>query len=417
MSSGYGLNAALAYRVVSAIFHQPLLLRVIAGVARRSAALSSALSLVASADGVRQALAREAAFTHARYAPLLVDGPFLIGLLSGPAHAAKRQCLQGLLPTPEAIAQATVATLPAIDQGVQAQVKESGEFDLIEDYMMPLVWNGIRIAYGATAATALDQDRSLLEAARWLGAQLLIGEVAPAALRQRALRSAAIVDGAFDRAMSNANTNLSPAWEACTPDPIERRRDAIGLLWVGHPATTQAGALMLQELMSRPALYESLLAESKRPGNTPASPCWRTTLQSHVVELMRFRSPFPMLVRTVPREALYPLDDGGDAGAVATAKPGALLVLTIGALFDPGAQDKAPRKYDPTRKFHVCADRWLIFGAGPRHCIAQHQVVEILVTALAGLLSMTELPLRPVRNPWRRRTYDGPVIVKMPLRF
>lgn len=403
------LKKALVYRVASALFHQPLLLRGVAWLARRSSLLSSAASLVASAEGVRQALARETAFTHGRYAPLLIDGPFLIGLPSGPVHDVKRGCLHALLPTPQQIADATVTALPAIIAGVHARMDDCGEFDMIEDYMMPLVWNALRIAYGADAAAALDENRELLEAARWLGAQLLVGEVSTAAVRQRAQRSQAVVD----RAMSDAGALLAPAWHRAFPDPIDRRRNAVGLLWVGHPATTQAGALILQELMGRASLYESLLAEAHAAGNDPGAPTWRAHLQAHVLELMRFRSPFPMLARTVPREALYPL--GG--GAVATASRGTLGVLTIGALFDPEGQTPSPRRYDPQRVFRVPEDRWLIFGAGARHCIAQDQVVEILVTALAGLLALTQRPLRPGGRPWRRRVYDGPVIVNMPLRF
>ncbi len=413
MSDDKPQGSALAYRLVSGMLHQPLLLRAVAWLLRRFGFLSSALSAVASADGVRRALAREAAFTHDRYAPLLVDGPFLIGLPSGPAHDAKRACLHRLLPEPADVASGSVTALAGIRANVQARMAADGQFDLIDDYLVPLVWRSIALAYGAPAAQALEARPGLLEAARWLGAQLLIGEVAPAAERQRALRSKAILDQAFGHAMGVAATDLRPEWAASIPGFLERRRDAIGLLWVGHPATTQGGALNLQELLGRPALYKFLRREAAQPGNDPSSAAWRTALKPHVLELLRFRPPFPLLARTVPREASYPLGEG----QVATARPGTLNVLTIGALFDPAGQTPSPRQYAPLRHFAVEADRWLIFGAGPRHCIAQDQVVEILVTALAGLLSLGPKPLRYAGKPWRRRVYDGPVIVKMPLRF
>lgn len=413
MSDAGRLLDSLTYRAASGLFHQPLLLRAIAWLLRRSVFLSTALSAVATAEGVRRALGREAAFTHARYEPLLIDGPFLIGLPSGPVHDAKRKCLLGLLPTPAQVAAGTLQCLPAICADVRARVVADGRFDLITDYIVPLTWNAISIAYGAPAARKLAVAPGLLEAARALGAQLLIGEIAPAAMRQRALRSKELLDQAFAGAMNEAATDMSPPWAAATPNFDERRRDAIGMLWVGHPATTQAGALNLQELLDRPALYDELRAQAALPGNMPDSPAWRATLHAHVLELLRFRSPFPMLARTVPREATYPAGDD----KVAKARPGTLGVLTIGALFDPKAQDRSPRKYDPQRRFHVTNDRWLIFGAGPRHCIAQDQVVEILVTALAGLLSLSPRPLRYAGWPGRRRVYDGPVIVGMPMRF
>ncbi len=54
----------------------------------------------------------------------------------------------------------------------------------------------------------------------------------------------------------------------------------------------------------------------------------------------------------------------------------------------------------------------LVFGLGPRHCIAQDHVVEILTSALAGLLTLERLTVGRRRCGGAMR-YDGPIISRM----
>jgi cytochrome P450 len=427
--------AALRYRIVSAMFHQPRLLRAAAGALRRHAALSSALGVAAGINAVRAMLSQETRFSHGHYPAVMPGGPFLIGLPSGPVHAAKRQCLQGLLPRRELLVAASARALDALVGELRARtgVRDPLRFDLVDDYMVPLVWNALRLTYDERAEPVTEVDRELVQAARWLGAQLLIGAAATPAVQQRALRSARQLSIAFDDAMSGAPSDFGfdARWLRAVPARTERLRDAIGLMWVGHPSVTQAGVLMMQELLARPEEYARLIEATARVGGTAADmpPHHRELLRAHVLELLRFRPPFPLLGRLVAQPTQLPSGASGQSGpadgAVAEAihvKAGACIAMTLGALFDPAAQHEDPRRYVPGRHFHHEEDRLLMFGTGPRRCIAGDQVVEVLVTALHGLLCLGLVPAAsgasaskaPLRQA-RRCSFDGPIIVHMPM--
>lgn len=402
----------LSYRMVSAVSHQPRLLRLLASGLRNSGKRLSRVRMVANVEAVREVLAGETSFSRAHLAPVLIDGEFLIGQPGGTAHSHKRACLHGLLPAPEKVAETTSQVARELHCCLTKRLDRGGNFDLIEDYMAPLVWQAIRPAYGSQAFEG-PLDRELLLAARWVGAQLMIGSVAPPNVRQRALRSAAVMDAAFDRQKGK----FDPAWDRCGTGALERRRDAIGLMWVGHPATIQAGALIVQELLGRRKDYDRLRLLVRAAGGVDqiATAHLRDQLRDEVLELLRFRPPFPLLARRVLRETTLVRDS---KGSVAVVGPGSLVALTIGALFDPAAQHEDPEEYLPGRHFHSHDDRYLMFGSGPRHCFAREQVIEMLVSALGGLLAL-DGGQRRLRTPGgqRARTYDGPVIVAMPLRI
>lgn len=412
MVSRRPIAGALTYRVVAALFNQPRLLRGVAAVVRRSTALSSALSLVASAAGARDVLSREANFSHGHYPEVMLGGPFLIGLRSGPAHSARRACLHGLLPTPGQVATGTEAALALLLPDVQRRLAEDGHFDFVSHFMVPLVWNAIRLAYDPAARPTLEMRHELMLAARWLGAQLLIGSVAGDEARQRAMRSAS----ALTQACRAGEFALDGRWTKALPDEGEQHRNAVGLLWVGHPATVQAGAFMLLELLARPTVYARLREEMRHAladGQVEAPPL-RERLREHVLELLRFRPPFPLAGRLVPEPAAFAASADPKTGKGRVAA-GSVVVMLIGALFDPAAQHEDPDEYLPGRHFHDEEDRWLIFGAGPRHCIAREQVVEILVSALSGLLRIGAA--QQVLKPRGRRAldYDGPVLTRLSL--
>lgn len=399
----------LAYMVASAMFHQPRLLRLLARQLRASPSLAAAVPIAATVTAVRDMLERETAFARDGYAPVMFNGEFVIGQEQGAAHTRARGCLHALLPTPAQVAQTTAGALPGLLAELRDELRQGRPFDLIKDLMIELVSSALASAYAAPPP-ALPRD--VVEAARWLGAQLLIGSVAPSAEVQRAMRSEAVLRSFF----AGLDGKLDPAWPTQVRDTAERQRLAIGLLWVGHPATVQAGALILQELLSRPALYARLRADTSLHDATDVAA--RARLRDHVLELMRFRPPFPILARAPRRKAVFPRDDQD----VLQAPAGTTLALVLGALHDPDAQREDPDEYAPGRHFHYAVDRQLMFGASGRYCIAQDQVLEILVSALAALLALDDSGLgRPLRyaNRWwpRRIAYDGPVITRLRLRF
>jgi hypothetical protein len=413
----------LAYRLASGLFNQPRLLRAIAALARRDPLRAASLRLVATATGVREVLSHEASFTHGHYPSVLVGGPFLIGMPSGQAHRESRQCLMHLLPSPAELARETQTALAALLQNLTGPERAGRAFDLVEDVLAPLVWRALHRAFNA-GHEAPPLTREWLLAARWLGAQLMIGSVAPMAVTQRAQRSAAVLERAFMAAPARAagsgaqrSVRLHSGWQSGTASVEQQRRDAVGLLWVGHPSTVQAGALMLLELLARPALFLRLSRETADVDWQAPWPDWlRERLLDHVLELLRFRPPFPLLARQVPRPAAF-LPDAACAMPAELESPGSVLAMLIGALFDPKAQQEDPRAYLPGRHFHHPEDRFLIFGAGDRHCIAREHVLEILVTALGGYLALHGRRGRLHRRWSDRLVWDGPVIARMPVRL
>ena len=128
---------------------------------------------------------------------------------------------------------------------------------------------------------------------------------------------------------------------------------------------------------------------------------------------MRFRPPFPILKRHVPRDTLF---DIGTPFPVRVSAGSEMVLLTIGALFDDKAmQNKKAATYEPGRVFLSAPDRYLMFGLQERACIAQSQVVEVLVSALAGLLALPQLNWADAW--WSRMKYDGPIVSELRLRF
>jgi cytochrome P450 len=205
---------------------------------------------------------------------------------------------------------------------------------------------------------------------------------------------------------------LRCAWAHAKPhEDAAVRRNGVGLGWVGHPASVQSCALMMQELFKRPPVYRRLRDRAQSLGDAVwTDPAFRTMLRGHVLELMRFRPTFPMLKRDVPRETTV---RAGEHRRVDIPGGRQLTLLSIGAMFDPKAFSK-PDLYWPER--HVDAeDEMIHFGLGPRPCVGRLHVVEVLISALTGLLLLP--PMRYADPWWSRIGYDGPIVSRMMLGF
>ncbi len=393
------------YQGVSAAIHQPVALRSLAALVRNSPALRSRLRMVAARDDVAGVFQRPTAFSNSAQRPNLVTGDFAIGMESGSRQACERALLMRRLPSPGDFAMRSAAESRRIVDSLRAG--SARRFDLVGDYMAPVVWQAMSGAFGGALPTLAPGD-PMFRHLRHVGAHLIVGGVATEAVQRRATHSAAELT-AWVRAQLPA---LQAAWDlpgAAHRDEVAR--NAVGMMWVGHPATVQCGALVMQELLARPRVLRALVGEVGQCADPWRDGPLRDRLGQHVLELLRFRPPFPILQREVPRDVLY----GADGASRATA--GApLTVLTIGALFDPAAHaGTSPEVYDPDRVFVHPHDRFMIFGGGRRHCIAGEQVVETLVSALIGLL---QLPGVRWADPWwRRLRYDGPSIASARLAF
>jgi len=135
----------------------------------------------------------------------------------------------------------------------------------------------------------------------------------------------------------------------------------------------------------------------------------RNEARAHVLEALRLRPPFPILTREVKRDTLT-----GANGEGSVAGGSRYTVMGIGAMSDPAAMHD-PQAYRPGRKFKDERDRFLMFGWAGRQCPGRDPVVEILASALLGIV---RLPRLTWASPWWRRVqFDGPIISGMRLRF
>lgn len=397
------------YRGISTIVHQPRLLRLIARTFQRYPGVGYASKAVAARDDVVAAFDRPLSFSSTAHRPNLVAGEFAIGMESGARHAAERRLLQAHLPPPAVFEQ--FASLESRRRSDALLAGPARRFDLIDDYLLPVAWQAISGSFGAELPV-LGPGDPMFSHLRYIGAHLIVGTVATEAVQARAMASAAALN-AWVR--SNIR-QLHAAWAgAGALSNEEVARNVVGMLWVGHPATVQSGALVMQEVLSRRSdpLLRGLVDDILRHADPWQDAALRARLRQHVLELLRFRPPFPILHRDVRRDTLF-----GAKGKGRIAGGTVLTLFAIGAMFDPSAMRKPgmpPGDYDPDRAFKDSQDRHLMFGHGARQCVARDQVVEILTSALLGLL---RLPRLTWADPWwRRMRYDGPIVTSMPLRF
>jgi hypothetical protein len=472
--------SGLLYRLLSAALHRPRLLRAASALLRWWGRRYPSSKNVASHCAVAEILKRPASFSSGAHRPNLVAGDFVIGMDPGPSHDGDRRLVESVLPEPARAGRAAAAesrarlaalgALPDRDDWppdaaapgdrpatptatrsggdatgtplAQGHSRPAGVFDLIDDYMVWVAWRAIGRAFiGQADAIAGGGDEADREHARrfflelrYLGAHLMVGAVAPAAIQARAQASAC----ALNRRIDGELLAIERSWRARMPraphagggNPASRRplpgggvpaasptrqairRNAVGINWVAHPATVQAGALLLQELFARPSLLQALARAAQQLGAQAwTDAAFRDELKLHVLELLRFRPVFPILTRDAPRETLFEPRPGRFGRARAGA---GLRVFAIGAMFDRTAIAE-PHLYLPDRQLADADDRYLHFGMGDRACPAKHHVAEILASALAGLLLLPGL--RYADRGRARIRYDGPVITRLRLAY
>jgi hypothetical protein len=392
----------------------PRLLRLVGAVLRKTPRLSV---IPARRSAVKNVLTRTRSFSNTSHEANLVAGDFLIGMDPGPTYAQDRALFETFLAMLKPAADADAEARRRVERLAAEEAPDS--FDLVEDYLLWVVFAALKPAFGFAAddlvAASRDfipdeaTERHYLHEVRYVAAQLLGGNLAPTPVRRRAELSAASL-----RARIEAMTpELAMAWPQTSAMPYSViRRNAIGLAWVSHPVTVQSAALVVQELLARPDTYDTLRTQAQalkdavwRDGD------FRKTVRAHVLELMRFRPVFPALARDVPRATEF------DSGAHTNPKCPAgssLTILSISALFDPLPGDDLGG-YCPHRDWGKDEDaRFLMFGFGERQCPAKDHALQILTSAVIGLL---RLPKLQYADGWCKRIhYDGPMIDRMRLR-
>lgn len=406
----------LIYSVFCWMNRHPRVWRAIGSALRFWPFLSRVVPVAATRTAVKAMLMRTRSFSNTSHVPNLVADAFLIGMDPGETYEADRALFESILDLLDVEkdahreAQARVAALKS---------RGSGEpFDLIDDYLMWVVFSAIKPAFGAAAdgvvagsrETTPDEatQRRYLNEIRPVAAQLFAGRWAPVHVQRRAEVNATSLKARIRK----MTLELGMSWPQARTMPYSAiRRNAIGLAWVSHPVTVQSGALMFKELLGRPAVYRVLREAAQALGTRAwTDEHFRTRVANHVLELMRFRPIFPLLARDVPRATEF--ESGARRNPKCPAGTSAT-VLSISALFDPYRVPTASQ-FCPHRRWGSEEEtRYLMFGYGPRQCPAKDHAVTILTSALIGLLTLPEL--RWADRWGARMGYDGPMICRMRL--
>ncbi len=414
----------------SALLRRPRLLRAAAAIVRTWPLATRLFAVAARRDTVVDVFLRSTSFTHTAHRPNLVAGEFAIGLPDGPRHARQRTQVEALLRSTTQLGRSSAVIAGGrIKALATARAGDApGAFDLVTEYLAPVAWRAMQTCFGDAgealvrdgpgASSAESVEPQLLRDLRHVGAHLLVGGVATPAVQARAEASAAALRRRVSRRMPALRGALTSRVPQASDEDL--RRSCVGLMWVAHPATVQAGVNLMRELLARPALHESLRQKAaqawdeadKGNGLGPwLSSGLRAELADVVLELLRFRPPFPVLARDVPRDALLAL--AGDRPArIAAGRTMKLMI--IGALFDSRATPE-PARFRPGRPWQDPDDRLLVFGFGPRRCPASQHVLEMLVSLLTGLLLLPR-PCRLARGRDALR-HDGPATVQMRMEF
>ena len=395
------------------LFNRPRLLARLARIAQRGG-----VAIACSYQEVRDVCLRSSEFSNLAHADKLVAGEFVIGMDSGPLHAGERAAAAfplSLADFGQRAADEARLRIPEL------KARLDGPIDIVNDYLVFVAWAGLSGIFDGAALQAIEGNapggerdaalQTLFLELRQVGGHLVVGgKTAPRQVQVRAGACAAALNLRVERALPA----IESAWRGCPRAAATARRQAVGLMWVGHPAMVQAGAFVFQELRARDSVYAELRAKVQRLGGSAyADATLREEMLGHVLECLRHRPPFPVLPRLVLHDAELQLGDK-PAKKKKPARPiaaGQSVVLAIVAALhgvDWGDQ------YCPDRALALWkkgVDALPIFGLGPRNCIAREQVVEVLVSAVIGLLQLPELVYAD--GWWGRVRYDGPIITRL----
>lgn len=410
---------SIGYGVFCWLNRNILVLRALGAVLRLWPFVGGWVGVVARVDAVKRVLLRTRSFSNTSHVPNLVAGDYLIAMDPGPTYDGDRKLFDQRLAILEASQKADEEAQRRIGE-LRKGLNGSGSFDLIECYLMWVVYRGIEEVFGTAAksislgdqagAGATDEglEKQFLMETRYVAGQLLAGGSSTLDVQRRA----EVCADALRARIRAAIVDIRGAWSLSATMPQDMvERNAIGMAWISHPVTVQSAALVVQELLTRKKVYRQLWERADRLGEAVWSDeGFREDVRGHVLELMRFRPIFPLLARHVPRDTEF--ETGGRRNAP-VAGGGKVTLLSIAAMFDPKATARSAA-YCPHRQWQQGDDglRYLMFGYGERQCPARFRAVEILTSALIGLLTLPELRL----DGRKAVSYEGPLMAHMLMR-
>lgn len=404
----------IGYLLQGRLFNRPQLLARLASIAQRGG-----MAIACSGQEVRDVGLRTGEFSNLAHAEKLVAGEFVIGMDSGPLHAGERATAAFPLSLADFGRRAADEARLRIPQ-LQARLAEP--VDIVNEYLVFVAWAGLSGIFDDAALQGIEGNepgverdaalQTLFLELRHVGGHLVVGgKTAPRAIQVRAGACAA----ALNRRVERALPAIEAAWRGCPHAAATARRQAVGLMWVGHPAMVQAGAFVFQELRARDDVYTALRAQAQPLGEAAYDDvALREEVLGHVLECLRHRPPFPALPRLVPHGAELRLRDRPGTKEKRPARliaAGDQVVLAIIAALHGVPWAREYRADQALALWNREPDALPIFGLGPRNCIAREQVLEILVGAVIGLLQLPELIYAD--SWWRRIRYDGPIVTRL----
>jgi hypothetical protein len=408
---------ALLYGIFCWLNRHIVVLRGIGALLRLWPFVGGWFGLAVRASAAKNVLTRPKSFSNRSHAPNMVAGEYLIGMDPGPTYNADRELVNKRL----AALHAQFDPDREVQRRVELvrQIGKKDSFDLIDDYLLWIVFRAIEPVFGDAAsrvAVGAQGDvsdeglqRQYLFEVRYVAGQLLAGNLSTLRVQRRA----ELCGDALRARIAGVSSDLGRSWGVSGP-PEFIQRNAVGLAWISHPVTVQSGALAVQELLGRSEVYRSLRSTAAKIGEPGVwnDTEFRKSVRDHVLELMRFRPIFPLLAREVPRDTEF--ETGGRNNARCPGG-GSVAIWSIAALFDPRAVPDSG-KFCPHRDWHDEAPlRYMMFGYGDRQCPAKDYAVDIITSALIGLLVLPELRL--AHDEGKAIAYDGPLMSRMRMRF
>jgi pimeloyl-[acyl-carrier protein] synthase len=295
----------------------------------------------------------------------------------------------------------TPRALASLDRRIQTlvddlldRVAEQGQMDLIADLALPVPCIVICEILGVPAA---DRHRFT----EWTSDSTysLLGNAAPADLKERARRASSALNEYFTALIAERSHNLGEdmlssmirtAEDGDRLSSLELLHQSIGLLVAGFETTVGLIGNGMRTLLLHPEQLSRLEADPERT-------------ESAVEECLRFEPPIFAVVR-VMHEAL-------DLGT--EQLPAGALVAVHAA-----AANRDPRAFPDPGRFDIerTPNEHLSFGGGSHYCLGAHLArMEARITLSSLLQRFTLFKLESEEAAWGRSLFR--VLESLPIRF